>query len=727
MLKDFKPRLYQQTIFGTAIKTNTLVVLPTGMGKTGIFLMLAAYRLKNYPGSKVLFVGPTKPLIDQYFFVFKKHFEIDDKEMAVLTGLVGPKQRHELWNKSKIVFSTPQGLENDVLSNKISLKNVSLFGFDEAHRAVGNYSYVFLAKKYHSQASNERILALTASPGDNAEKIEEVTKNLFINEIEFRSQDSPDVRPYIQDVEHKKIIVTLPKQFREIQKFLKDSFESKLSEVKKYGYLFGSAGNYNKSELILLQGALHAKVAQGEKDFEILKSISLIAEALKLQHAIELIETQDVSTLKEFFDKLKAEASSGKVKATANLVKDINFRSAIIKAENAIEKKIEHPKMEIIRKIAEKDPKRKIIIFSQYRDTAAKITLMLNNLGYSAKLFVGQEKKKLTGLSQKDQKKAIQDFKDGKFNILVSSSVGEEGLDIPQVELVVFYEPIPSAIRKIQRSGRTGRLQKGKVIILLTKDTKDEAYYWVALRKEKRMKTAIEKTIKNIHSKNFTQTLGSFVQKKEELKIVADYREKNSQPLKILAEKGFTIELTKLEVGDYILSENVVVEYKTVQDFVDSIIDGRLLEQLKNLHKYPKPLIIIQGEENIYSMRKVNPRAIQGMLATIAISYSIPVIQTKTARETAEIIDIISQREHSKGPTSFTHHTAKPLTKKEQQEYIVASFPGIGGTLNKPLLNYFKTIKNIVNADIEDLRSVELIGPKKAKNLKELFEEEWNG
>jgi len=727
MLKNFTPRLYQQTIFHTASKKNTLVVLPTGMGKTAIFLMLAAHRLKNYPNSKILFVGPTRPLIEQYFLVFKKFFEIPEQQMCILTGMIAPKKRHKLWQDSKIIFSTPQGLENDVLSGKISLKQISLFGFDEAHRATGNYSYVFLAKQYHKQASHERILALTASPGDNVEKIEEVTNNLFIGEIELRTQESPDVKEYVQKVDYKKIVVTLPKQFREIQKFLQDSFDSKIAEARKLGYLYGATRNYNKSDLLRLQGALHAKISEGEKDFEMLKTISLIAEALKLHHAIELIETQDVSALKEFFDKLQAEADSGRIKATTNLVKDLNFRSAIIKTDSAIEKKIEHPKLEIIRKIVQKDPKRKIIIFSQYRDMASKITLMLNDLGYPTKLFVGQQKKKETGLSQKKQKQIIQDFRENNFNILVSSSVGEEGLDIPQVDLVVFYEPIPSAIRKIQRSGRTGRLEKGKVLILSTKNTKDEAYHWVALRKEKRMHKSILQAQKNLEKKPFKQDLTEFTQKSENLKMVADYREKNSQPLKILADQNFQIELTKLEVGDYLLSRDAIVEYKTVQDFVDSIIDGRLLGQIKNLKQYSKPLIIIEGMENIYGVRKIHHKAIQGMLATITISYGIPILQTKNPKETADILSIIAEREQSQKLSSFTQHSTKPLTKKEQQEYVVASLPGIGGTLNKPLLKQFKTIKNIVNAKPEELKNVELIGPKKAKNLKELFEHEWNG
>jgi Fanconi anemia group M protein len=161
MIKNFEPRLYQQTIFATAAKYNTLVVLPTGMGKTNVFLMLAAQRLKQYPKSKILFIGPTRPLIDQYLKVFKKHFEIEDEKLAVFTGHVPPQKRAELWQRCQIFFSTPQGLENDIIAGRIKLEEVSLLGVDEAHRAVGDYAYVFVAKQYMKKSKHPRILALS--------------------------------------------------------------------------------------------------------------------------------------------------------------------------------------------------------------------------------------------------------------------------------------------------------------------------------------------------------------------------------------------------------------------------------------------------------------------------------------------------------------------------------------------------------------------------------------
>ena len=374
--------------------------------------------------------------------------------------------------------------------------------------------------------------------------------------------------------------------------------------------------------------------------------------------------------------------------------------------------------------------------------------------GFKTKLFVGQAKKKDTGLTQKKQKEMIEQFSNSDFNVLVSSSVGEEGLDIPQVDLVIFYEPVPSAIRKIQRSGRTGRLEEGRIIMLITKDTVDEVYYHVARNKEKRMYRTINDITKTYNSSNNNinntnglnnngdansstgskpRTLMDYQEKPSEselqktstkVKIIADYREKGSNVLKELLDK-VDLCLEKLSIGDFLLSGRVAVEYKTVPDFVDSILDGRLLTQLKELKKYEKPIIIIEGIEDLYSVRKVHPNSIRGMIATITVSYGIPIIQTKTSRDTAEYLMSIAKREQSEEKNDIQHHYSKPMDVKEQQEYFISALPNIGMGGARPLLKHFKSVKNIVNASEDELKEVDLIGPKKSKALKELFDKDW--
>lgn len=764
-LKDFVPRLYQENIFNTCTRYNTLVVLPTGVGKTAIFLMMAAYRLNTYPNSKILLLGPTRPLIDQYAQVFEKYFNIDKSKIAIFTGFVSPEKRSEMWKNAQIIFSTPQGLENDILSNKIDISNVSLLGFDESHRATGEYSYNFIAKQYVKKALHPRILALTASPGTDQETINSVCQNLFIEKIEVRNTKDEDVASYVKEIDVKKVFVELPDEFLNIKKYLDLCYKSKMNELKNLGLVSGNV-SYSKKNILGMQASIHGKISSGEKDFELMKAASLLAEAIKVHHAIELVETQGIEPLKMYMDKLNLEAKAGKTKATVNLTRDINFRSAYILTEK-IFGKFEHPKFLELKRIVteELNPEipenlsKKIIIFSQYRDSGSKITKELMTLGFKTKLFVGQAKKKDTGLSQKKQKEMIEQFSNSDFNVLVSSSVGEEGLDIPQVDLVIFYEPVPSAIRKIQRSGRTGRLDDGRIIMLITKDTIDEVYYHVARNKEKMMYKNINtittnfnngtnnitaNLIKNVETK--TKTLMEYQEKSElleeniqnnnntnnnnnkkdliKLKIFADYREKGSNVLKELLDR-VDLSLEKLSIGDFILSKRVAVEYKNVPDFVDSIIDGRLLSQLKELKRYERPVIIIEGTEDIYSVRKIHPNSIRGMIATITVSYGIPLIQTRNAKDTAEYLISIAKREQIDEKNEIQHHYKKPETIKEQQEYFISALPNIGMGGAVPLLRHFKSVKNIVNASENELKEVDLIGPKKSKTLKELFDKEW--
>jgi len=733
MIKNFEPRLYQQTIFNTCTSKNTLVVLPTGMGKTNIFLMLAAHRLKLYPNSKILFIGPTRPLIDQYLSVFKKHFEIEEDKMVVFTGMVKPEKRAELWKEAKIIFSTPQGLENDIISNRISLEEVSLLGVDEAHRAVGDYAYVWLCGQYVKRANYARILALTASPGSDIEKIEEVCKNLCIEQIEVRTDEDPDVKQYIQEIKIDWVKVKLPPVFKDIQKYLMLFLREKMEKLKKWGMLHRKDYQLkyvNKTDLLRLQAELRGRAASGERDFVVWRAISVLAEIMKVQHAIELLETQGIEALRKYFEKLQKDASSGKSKAVKNLVADINFRSALIKAEKLFEEKIQHPKLIELQKIVSKEIKKdiKMIVFNQYRDNALNIVRILNELpDVKAQLFVGQTKKGDTGFSQKEQKEILDKFREGEFNVLVGTSVTEEGLDIPKVPLVIFYEPIPSAIRTIQRRGRTGRHEAGKVIILMALETRDVGYKWSAHHKEKRMYRTLDKIKKKLGLKfSAGPTLEKYTAPESDIKVIVDHREKGSSVIKELVALGAKIHLEKLDNADYLLSSRVGVEFKTTEDFVNSLIDGRLLQQIRELKEnFERPLVIVEGEQDIYSVRNVHPNAIRGALSMIAVSYGVPVLFTKNSKESASFLKIVAKREQEETEEFSLHGAKREMKLKDWQEYIIGALPGVGASLAKPLLREFKSVKNVVNASEDELQKVSKIGKVKAKKIKDITDSEY--
>lgn len=725
MIKNFTPRLYQETILATCSEKNTLVVLPTGMGKSMIFVMLAAQRMSVYPNSKIMVLAPTKPLCEQHIKTFQKYIEIPEKEIALFTGDIKPEIRQALFKGARVIASTPQGLENDLISNKISFDDVSLLVFDECHRAVKDYAYTWIAQHYVKHAKYPRILGLTASPGSEMDNIKDVCRNLSIDAIEIRTEEDPDVKPYIQDVKMDFVSVELNEELKKARDFLRNFIKEKVKKIDEIGFLKGIKASMSKKELLVLQAQLQGDIAKGEKSFDVLRTISVLAEIMKIHHAMELLETQGVHSLNKYFEKMIEDSRTTKTKAVKNLVSDLNFRSADILVKRMIEEGIEHPKLaklvEIIKGIKQGE---KAIVFNNYRDNAAMIVNELNKIdGIKTELFVGQAKKSGTGLSQKQQIGMLEKFRNNEFDVIVMTSVGEEGLDIPKVDLVVFFEPVPSAIRHIQRKGRTGRLEKGEVIILMTKGTRDEAYRWSAFHKEKSMYSHLKDLKKKI-TLEFApkQKQIADYEKKEEIKIFADYREKTSKLIKELLEKGVKIELSQLDVADYVISDDIGIELKTVPDFVNSILDGRLLEQIKDLkYNFSHPLLIIEGDEDIYSMRNVHPNAIRGMLATIAISFGIPTISTKNFRDTAELLITIAKREQKDDSYFSPHAQKRGISLKDRQEYFISALPNIGLKLAKELLEKFGTPKNIVNASEEELKKVDKIGEVKAKKLKDVF------
>ena len=198
-LKGISPREYQQKIFETCINKNCLVVLPTGLGKTLIALMLTIERMKKFPGEKVVFLAPTKPLVEQHLNYFKKYLPELFAEMTLFTGQITAGERKKLWQNSDIIFSTPQCVANDLNKKLYDLNDVCLLIEDEAHRCIKNYDYNYVAHEYIKQAKHPRIIGLTASPGSDRSKIKEICKNLSIEEVELKTRDSEDVKNYLQE------------------------------------------------------------------------------------------------------------------------------------------------------------------------------------------------------------------------------------------------------------------------------------------------------------------------------------------------------------------------------------------------------------------------------------------------------------------------------------------------------------------------------------------------
>ncbi len=457
-----KLRKYQEDILRTARRGNTLVVLPTGLGKTIIAIALSKERLKL---GKVLMMAPTRPLVEQH----KKTFLEWGLEGVVVTGRVNPLKREKIWKGNYLFFATPQTVLNDIMEGRLDLSEFSLLIFDEAHRAVGDYAYVQIAKEYVKSSKNPLILALTASPGNSKEKILEICKNLFIENIEFRTERSPDVLPYIKEKRVETIVVSLPPEMEFVRRELREMLKERLSVLKEYGLLESSSPYRVKlTDLINLQ-----------EDVSDPTIAVYLAQAIKLFHLLKILESYGVKDALDFIEKLEKETK----KSNVLLVKDerlVRMRNVL---RDLLVKGVIHPKLKELFKILRDYRDKRVIVFVNLKRTAEFLEDFLNRNGFKAKKFVGQRE----GMSQKEQIKTLEEFKKGKFNVLVSTSIGEEGLHIPDVDLVVFYEPVPSALRSIQRKGRTGRTSFGRIIILVTKGTMDSGYYFISKRREREM------------------------------------------------------------------------------------------------------------------------------------------------------------------------------------------------------------------------------------------------
>lgn len=735
--EKIEKRLYQIELAGKALNNSSLVVLPTGLGKTAVSLLVIASKIDE---GKCLVLSPTKPLVEQHCSFFRNSLEIENQKIQVLTGEVQPEERKKLWQKARLVVATPQVIKNDLLSNRISLRNIAHLTFDEAHRAVGDYAYVFIAEKYAKEAKNKNILGITASPGSEKTKIKEICENLFLENIEVRTEKDSSVKPYIHEKNINWRKVSLPEEIEEAKEHLEKLLKDKMKQLKKLGYSKTTSKNVSKNKLLEIQSKLQAALNnQGPNPSgKTYTGLSYQAEAFKLRHLIDLLETEGIDPAKKYIKKIESEAnSSGGSKAARRLSEELEFKKSKHKLEK-FEKR--HPKIdecvEVVKKELEKNPSSRIIVFSEYRQTAEQLKEVLNNeiSQANAVRFVGQANKENDkGLTQKEQVEIIDDFSNGDYNVLVGTSVAEEGLDIPSTDTVIFYEPVPSEIRTIQRKGRTGRVRKGKVVVLITQNTKDEGFFWASKKREDKMEEAMENLKEEIEGLEVKQRkIADFEEskeKKDKIKIFADHRELNSGVIEELNKREVDIEIEQLEVGDFVLSSSVCVERKTTDDFLSSIIDrGKrgLFDQLTELNtNFDSPLLVLEGQ-GLYTSRQVHPNTIRGAISTISIDFRIPIIKTENAEETAGYLYSIAKREQEEKKKRTRFHAKKSSrTKKEKQEYIVSALPMIGPKTAKTLLSKFGTIKEIVNAEKRDLLKIEGIGEKRANKIVDILTEKY--
>jgi len=428
-----------------------------------IALMLTIKRMQEYPGEKIIFLAPTKPLVEQHLASFKKNLPELFADIQLFTGQISAETRKKIWQTADIIFSTPQCVANDLKKNLYDLKEVCLLVEDEAHRCLKNYDYNFIAEKYKSQSIHQRILGLTASPGSETKKIKEICMNLSIEEVELRTRESSDVKEYLQDLKFEKRMVNFPPEFEEIKHVLNKIFDAYIEELRYRKVLFGPV---SKIGLINLQKKIMGTLARGNKNFNYMLGASACAQAIKIQHAIELLETQTMGSFNSYLKGLFDQAAKKQSRGVVKLVSKPEFNFIFMSSNEILAKNMEHPKIEELIKIVKREKQEnenvKIIVFTQFRDSASIISKNLNKIkGIKSKVFVGQAKKKDTGLSQKEQKQMIQEFSAGEINVLCATSLHPDEYIILKKGNRVMIKTIGEFVNKFLDKNENSKKIKG--------------------------------------------------------------------------------------------------------------------------------------------------------------------------------------------------------------------------------------------------------------------------
>ncbi|GAA5874284.1 hypothetical protein JCM1840_000622 [Sporobolomyces johnsonii] len=478
--RDKPLRTYQFNIVQRALYNNTLVSLPTGLGKTFIAacVMLNFYRW--YPRGKVIFLAPTRPLVTQQIKACHYIAGIPQEDCIELTGGTIPKLRSLGWATKRVIYSTPQTVERDLAKGRLDPRDVTCIVIDEAHRATGDYSYCGVIRYMMCRNPHFRVLALTATPGSKGEAVQEVIDNLHIGRIEVRADDSIDIRQYVHKKSFDLTILPLGPQLSA----LRDQWGELMKQYIQP--LFAARLIWQSDPVMLAPFAVqqaYGKIksmpggAKGNSQyFPKIKTLMMMARAM------EYLVIQSVTA---FESNLKDIQSAG----SKTLVESSGFRN-VLRETAALRSRagyVGHPKMEKLRQMClehfkaaqdERDEytgekrETRVMIFCNFRAVVEEIVACLNTQRplIKATPFVGQAASKggAKGKSQKEQLETIKKFKSGVYNVLVATSIGEEGLDIGEIDLIICYEANKSPIRMLQRVGRTGRARDGHIIVLMS-------------------------------------------------------------------------------------------------------------------------------------------------------------------------------------------------------------------------------------------------------------------
>ncbi|KAH0342149.1 P-loop containing nucleoside triphosphate hydrolase protein, partial [Aureobasidium melanogenum] len=484
-------RDYQFNIVSRGLFHNLLVALPTGLGKTFIAATIMLNWFRWTESAQIVFVAPTKPLVAQQVDACFNIVGIPRSQTVMLTGETSPGLRAEEWKTKRVFFMTPQTIINDLKTGLCDPKRLVLIVVDEAHRATGNYAYVEVIKFVRRFNTSFRVLALTATPGSDVPAVQQVIDGLDISRCEIRTETSLDIRQYV----HSRDIDVIKFDYSEEQQIIMELAGNAIRPV--LSKLASQNAYWNKDPMKLTAfGCTEARrkwfaTDAGKKAPQAVKGMvnSIFTVLGSLGHAISMLRFHGITPfyngMVEFRNKVDGGELKGKygaqIRDDENFTKMMNMMLTWTRNPEFLgHPKLEHLRTVVLNHFLDAEEKAavpggqpsstKIMIFAAYRDSAEEIVRVLNRNQPMIRphVFVGQaDSKNSEGMNQKRQLEVIKQFKDGKYNTLVATSIGEEGLDIGEVDLIVCYDASASPIRMLQRMGRTGRKRRGNIVLLL--------------------------------------------------------------------------------------------------------------------------------------------------------------------------------------------------------------------------------------------------------------------
>ncbi|XP_071972080.1 Fanconi anemia group M protein isoform X2 [Engystomops pustulosus] len=503
---NYPVRQYQYNMAHAALLHNTLVCLPTGLGKTFIAAVVMYNFYRWYPSGKIVFMAPTKPLVAQQIEACFRVMGIPQAHMAEMTGTTQAHNRKEIWRKHRVFFLTPQIMVNDLTRGACPASDIKCLVIDEAHKSLGNHAYCQVVRELSNYTTQFRILALSATPGSDTKSVQQVVSNLLISRIELRSEDSPDIQPYSHERLLEKFVVPLGSELEAVQKSYIQVLESFAGRLIQNNVLTRrEIPNLTKYQIILSRdqfrknppsSIIGAQMGVVEGDF---------ALCISLYHGYELLLQMGTRSLFYYLRSIM-DGSKGLNRARSELGRNADFMTLYQQLEsmfpscNGSEVKkpfiYSHPKLKKLEEVVIQHFKNwnkqgqnssssspedtRIMIFSSFRDSVQEIAEMLNQHQPVVRVmtFVGHSStgKGVKGFTQKEQLEVVKRFREGGYNTLVSTCVGEEGLDIGEVDLIICFDAQKSPIRLVQRMGRTGRKRQGRIVVILCKGREERTY-----------------------------------------------------------------------------------------------------------------------------------------------------------------------------------------------------------------------------------------------------------